>query len=312
MDVPSQYFNTRIRVGMTALLSMVLFVGCADAVDQDLNRQQLKQWQQEVKDWQQSRLEKLTSEDNWLSLVAFDWLPDGATEIGSGEDMDIRLPNGPSYWGTLSVRDDKVAFLSADEGDVLVDGEPRPLAALVADHQGEPTIVSSGTTHFYVIKREKLAIRAKDSQSPVLTEFRGLDYFPINEEWRKVARYEPHPAGKIMDIPNVLGQIEHIPNPGALVFTHEGKEYRLEGLVEEGSDQLFFVIADRTSAKETYGAGRTLYADYPGLDGTTVIDFNKAYNPPCAFTEFSTCQLPPDGNRLDVRIEAGELTYAHP
>lgn len=290
---------------------MVLFAFSGYAAEGGLTGKELRAWQQQVRDWQKTRTEKLKRPDGWLSLVAFEWLPQGSSEIGSGNDIDIHVPGGPDYWGTISVIGEKVAFLAADAGGVLVDGESQPLAQLVVDHQGPATLVSAGTTNFYVIMREKLAIRAKDSQSPIRTEFRGLGYFPINRDWRKVARYEPHPPGKTIDVANVLGQVIPTPNPGALVFGHEGKEYRVEGLVEEGSDQLFFVVADRTSGKQTYGAGRTLYADYPGLDGTTVIDFNKAYNPPCAFTAFSTCQLPPEGNRLDVVINAGELKYEH-
>lgn len=302
--------NACLKYLPALLLGLMLLSGDARSAD-GLTGFELRDWQQEVRDWQHNRLSRLTRPDGWLSLVAFEWLPQGSSEIGSGDDVDIRIPGGPDYWGTISVQGDRVAFLPADEGGVLINGEKQPLAQLVADHQGKATVVSAGSTNFYVIMREELAIRAKDSQSPVRTEFRGLDYYPINRDWRKVARYEPHPPGTTIDVANVLGQIIPTPNPGALVFEHEGQEYRVEGLVEEGSDQLFFVISDRTSGNETYGAGRTLYADYPGLDGTTVIDFNKAYNPPCAFTEFSTCQLPPPGNRLDVVIDAGELKYEH-
>lgn len=293
------------------LCLLILLTSPVQSAEDGLTGNELRAWQQEIRGWQDTRLEKLTKADGWLSLVAFEWLPQGSSEIGSGDDVDIRIPGGPEYWGTISVIGEKVAFLPADESGVLINDKQQPLAQLVVDHQGPATVVSAGTTNFYVIMREELAIRAKDSQSPIRTEFRGLDYFPINRNWRKVARYEPHPPGKTIDVANVLGQVIPTPNPGALVFDHEGKQYRVEGLVEEGSDQLFFVVADRTSGKQTYGAGRTLYADYPGLDGTTVIDFNQAYNPPCAFTEFSTCQLPPAGNRLDVMIDAGELKYEH-
>ncbi len=306
MDVRDQIARS-FRLAAVCLLCVL--AGTVSAKELSALEQQL--WLEEVQGWQHDRLERLTRPDGWLSLVAFEWLPQGSSSVGSGADVDIHIPGGPDYWGTLSVRDEQVAFLPADDAGVLIDGRQQPLAQLVADHQGTATVVSAGTANFYVIMRQKLAIRAKNSESPVRTEFRGLEYFPANAEWRKVARYEPHLPGKTIDVANVLGQIIPTPNPGALVFEHQGSEYRVEGLVEEGSDQLFFVIADRTSANETYGAGRTLYADYPGLDGTTIIDFNKAYNPPCAFTEFSTCQLPPEGNRLDVRIEAGELKYDH-
>ncbi len=268
-------------------------------------------YEQELRQWQSARERELKRPDGWLALSGFAWLQDGSSSMGSGDDMQIQLPGGPDYWGTISARDGKVAFLPADDSGVLVNGKAVPLAALVVDDQGEPTIVSAGSYSFRVIRRQQLAIRVRDAQAPLLTEFKGLDYFPIKTQWRVPARYIPNPSGTTLSITNVLGQEEHMPNPGALQFSVDGKQYQLQALVEEGSDQLFVIIADRTSGKQTYGAGRFIYVDYPNLDGVTEIDFNKAYNPPCAFTAFSSCPLPPDGNRLSLPVEAGEKLYRH-
>lgn len=314
MDGYKDFTDRRVIPKIVLYLSVLLALPAIAQVQQlgPLKGKALRAWQSDVREWQTTRVNKLTTADGWLTLAGFEWLPDGSSAVGSAADMDIVLPGGPDYWGTIAVRDGKVGFLPADDSGVFVGGRQPPLAALTADHQGEPTIVSADNLSFYVIYREKLAIRVKDSQSPVRSHFQGLDYFPVTVDWRKVARYVPHAPGTTIDVANILGQVIATPNPGHLVFEHAGAEFTLQGLVEEGSDQLFIVFADRTSGPETYGAGRQLYVDYPSLEGTTIIDFNKAYGPPCSFTEYSSCQLPPPGNRLDVRVEAGELKYNHP
>lgn len=266
-------------------------------------------YQHEIRQWQINRETRLRHPDGWLALAGFEWLRDGSSSMGSGPDMQLKLPGGPDYWGTISVRDGKVAFLPADDSGVLVNGKAVPLAALVVDDQGEPTVVSAGNLSFHVIRREQLAIRVRDREAPLLTAFNGLDYYPVKPKWRVRANYLPHPPGTSKTITNVLGQEVEMPNPGALAFRLDGKSLQLEALVEEGSEQLFIVMTDATSGRQTYGAGRFLYVDYPNPDGITEIDFNKAYNPPCAFTAFSTCPLPPPGNNLPVAIEAGEKLY---
>ena len=270
-------------------------------------------YKHEIRQWQIKRESSLKHPQGWLSLAGFEWLRDGSSSMGSGEDMQIRLPGGPDYWGTISVRDGKVAFLPADDSGVLVNGKAVPLAALVVDDQADdqsgPTVVGAGNLSFHVIRRDQLAVRVRDREARTLTGFKGLEYFPIDPKWRLRAKYVPHPAGTSMSITNVLGQEVTMPNPGALEFTIDGKKQRLETLVEEGGEQLFIVMTDATSGRQTYGAGRFLYADYPNLDGVTELDFNQAYNPPCAFTRFSTCPLPPPGNNLTVAIEAGEKLY---
>jgi len=302
------------------LLLLMAIDGMPVAVAQKVYEQRREEYyrqnaiyQHEIRQWQIKRENSLKHPQGWLSLAGFEWLRDGSSSMGSAENMQIRLPGGPDYWGTISVRDGKVAFLPADDSGVLVDGKAVPLAALVVDDQADdqsgPTVVSAGNLSFHVIRRDQLAIRVRDREASTLTGFKGLDYYPIDPDWRLRAKYLPHPAGTSISITNVLGQEVSMPNPGALEFTIDGKKQRLEALVEEGSDQLFIVMTDATSGRQTYGAGRFLYADYPNLDGITELDFNKAYNPPCAFTRFSTCPLAPPGNNLKVAIEAGEKLY---
>ncbi|HKG12516.1 MAG TPA: DUF1684 domain-containing protein, partial [Pyrinomonadaceae bacterium] len=177
---------------------------------------------------------------------------------------------------------------------------------------GGPTTLKLGTLTFHVIKRgERLGVRVKDSASPERTSFRGLEYFPTDERWRVEARFEPHNPPKTIPITNVLNMEEDTPSPGSLVFDVGGQTYRLDAITEEGEEQFFVIFADATSGKETYGAGRYLYAGPPDSQGRLLIDFNKAYSPPCAFTKYATCPLPPEQNNLPLRVEAGEKFAGH-
>jgi uncharacterized protein (DUF1684 family) len=159
----------------------------------------------------------------------------------------------------------------------------------------------------YVIERGgRFALRVKDPESARRRSFRGLDWFPVRESYRVTARFVPYEPPKAIPIANVLGTVEPMPSPGYVVFSLNGREFHLDPVLEDpAAKELFFIFRDETAGKQTYPAGRFLYADLP-KDGRVVLDFNKAYSPPCAFTSFATCPLPPRQNRLDVRIEAGE------
>jgi uncharacterized protein len=178
-----------------------------------------------------------------------------------------------------------------------------------ADVTGKPTILQLGSLTFYVIKRgDRLGVRIKDKTSPMLASFKGIDEYPIRPEWRVVARFEPYKDKKI-PIANIIGQVADEKSPGTLVFDWQGKTYRLDALDGGEDGSLFVVFGDQTNGKEAYGAGRFLDTD-PPKDGKVVVDFNTAYNPPCAFTAFATCPLPPAQNKLAVRVEAGEKKFA--
>jgi len=154
----------------------------------------------------------------------------------------------------------------------------------------------------------RYGIRLKDRESALLKEFGGLRWFPVREDYRVEARFVPHASPMKIAVPNILGQVEELPSPGYAAFTIGGREVRLDPVLEEpGATELFFIFRDQTTGKQTYPAGRFLYAPMP-KDGRVTLDFNKAYSPPCAFTPYATCPLPPKQNRLSVRIEAGELT----
>lgn len=267
-----------------------------------------------VEAWRVQRLERLQRPDGWLSLVGLHWLEPGAQRIGRAADNDIVLATGPDRLGVVTVNGTTVAFEPAASAGASVEGaalqqalpltaagEPRPLRVDFAD----------GAASFQLLERGgRFALRVRDANAHTRSAFTGIEHYPVDSAWRFDARFEAHPDGKTIDIVNVLGQTEPMPNPGVLVFERDGREYRLQA-VDEGEPQLFLIFADRTNRNETYGAGRFLYFDKP-VDGRVVLDFNRAYNPPCAFTAHSTCPLPPPENRLDLAVTAGEKRYRGP
>ena len=182
---------------------------------------------------------------------------------------------------------------------------------LSADTSAHPTVLASVPLRFFVIERAgKLGVRVRDLDNPHRRLFRGLDYFPVSTDWAVNARFEPYQPVRHLKIVNVLGMEVEMDCPGAVVFSKEGREWRLDALLEQqGAQDLFIMFADGTSGHESYGAGRFLHIPMP--EGATVpLDFNKAYNPPCALNDFATCPLPPPQNHLKLRVEAGEKTYA--
>lgn len=264
-----------------------------------------------IEGWRAERLESLTKPDGWLSLVGLLWLEPGEQTFGRSPEADLSLDNAnlPPRAGLFTVTAGQVSFTAVPGVAVQHDGQPVDTLALAPDNTGEPTILSIGTLRFYVIRREgRLGVRLKDSAAPARVEFRGLDYFPIDSAWRVTAELVPYEPAKRIPILDVLGIQGEMISPGALVFELDGTEYRLDPVLEKGVTDWFIILADQTSGHETYGAGRYLYVA-PPRDGHTVIDFNKAYNPPCAFSNFATCPLPPAQNRLPMRITAGEKTY---
>ncbi|QWT18533.1 DUF1684 domain-containing protein [Bacillus sp. NP157] len=256
------------------------------------------------------RLATLTAPDGWLSLIGLEWLQPGANRVGSASDNDIVLKAGPAHLGTITLDTSGAATIELAKGSgATVDGREVERATLVDDSAGrKPTEVRFGSAQFFVIARDgRKAIRVKDENAETRTHFLGLDYFPVDASWRVVADWVPFDPPHELEIGSVLGTIDKEKVPGKAVFTRDGQTFELYPIQEE-PNSLFFVFADRTSGKETYGAARFL--DTPlAKDGKLVLDFNQARNPPCAFTPYATCPLAPPENRLDVRVTAGEKNY---
>ncbi len=300
MAVPKcEWVGPRIALVLAALLMLPVMA-------QD--KESAQRWEKEAMEWREQRLERLTAPFGWLSLVGLEFLPDGEWAVGSSVDSDVRLPSGPDRWGVLTFARPRAWFEPAEGAEVLL-GEQRLEARreLIVAGEEPATRVSAGTGWFEIARRgDRLVLRARDSEASTRREFLGLEYFDFDPDWRIEARWEAHPGGSTIPVADVLGELRDQPNPGRAVFSVAGREHALEAL--EAEDQLFFIFADRTSGRSTYGLGRFLYSDLPA-DGHVVLDFNRAYNPPCAFNAYTTCPLPPPENRLDLHVEAGELRY---
>jgi len=286
-------------------LTLVAGLGCEPAAA-------MTEHQQDVASWRAGRTDRLTAPDGWLSLIGLHWLPAGKEQtLGNGDGNDIDLERGPKRLGTLSWTDGRAHFKASPDADVNVDGEPVSEIELTAVN-GPAAIVRFGSVSFQLLERGgKHALRVKDSEAATRSGFTGIAYFDIDPTWRIEARFEAYEEPRTIEVATVVGTLEEYPNPGRIVFERDGKTHSIEALVEEGTDQYFLIIADRSSGKETYGMARYLYAG-PPVDGRIVVDFNKAYNPPCSFTAYATCPMPPDGNRLDLYVAAGEKTYVGP
>jgi len=266
----------------------------------------------EIEKWRADREGRLKSDGGWLQVVGLFWLKDGANSFGTDAGNRIVLPPGsaPARAGVFELRAGKTTLRMEPGVEATVDGHPAGTRELRPDVPGPADVLKLGPRlTLHVIERGgRYGIRLKDRESALLKEFGGLRWFPVREDYRVEARSVPHASPMKIAVPNILGQVEELPSPGYAAFTIGGREVRLDPVLEEpGATELFFIFRDQTTGKQTYPAGRFLYAPMP-KDGRVTLDFNKAYSPPCAFTPYATCPLPPKQNRLSVRIEAGELT----
>jgi uncharacterized protein (DUF1684 family) len=269
---------------------------------------------QQIERWRADRVARLTAPDGWLSLIGLEWLKEGDNRVGAAAGNDIVLKAGPAHLGVVSLdRGGTMRIVLARDSGATIDGRPVNEAALIDDlhaaGDAAPTRVSFGTANFHVIDREgRKALRVKDSDAITRKDFLGIDCFPVDPSWRIVADWLPCDPPRTLEIGTAIGTIDRVAVPGRAVFRRDGRSCELLPYQEEPGGELFFVLADRTSGTETYGAARFLYAALPE-DGKLVLDFNRAYNPPCAFTPFATCPLAPPENRLDLRVTAGEKKY---
>lgn len=265
----------------------------------------------EINEWDAKRVNRLKADDGWLNLVGRFWLEKGESTFGSSRDNNIVVESSklPEQIGSFLFVDSIVTFKAKDGVEVLLDGKPVKEIILVDDQKKDITVLQIGSIKFNLIIRDTLyGIRFRDLNSDLVKNFKGVERFPIDESWKITAKYDSYNPVKEIDVPNVLGQISKEKCPGAVVFERDGKTHRVDA-VDEGGDRLFLIIADQTSGEETYGGGRFMYVNKPDSTGTILLDFNKAYNPPCVFTKYATCPLPPLQNYLKLRIEAGEKVY---
>ncbi len=266
---------------------------------------------EEQEAWRLDRRTSLIKPDGWLSLTGLHFLREGANRVGAGRDNDVVLATGPAHLGLATVAaDGKVTFALANGVDGKIEGQTaRTVEMVQAEGVATPTRIHFGTAHFFLLDRSgKKALRVKDSESPRRRNFVGLDYFPSDPKWRIEAKWEAFEKSRMVPIANTLGQLAPTLVAGQATFSWEGRQFTLVAIDEGREHPLFFVISDATSGRETYGASRFVYADWP-QDGKVILDFNRAENPPCAFTPFSTCPIPPKENRLPFAVTAGEKSY---
>ncbi|MCW2038702.1 DUF1684 domain-containing protein [Xanthomonas campestris pv. raphani] len=262
--------------------------------------------------WREARLTELRAPDGWTSLVGLHWLSLKAHYIGRSADSGIRLAVGPPKMGMVSSERDAVWFVPERGAALTVGG--KPLTGKIrfqSDVDPQPTLIGfdDGKGVLSLIHRgDRYALRVKHADAPSRTGFAGLEYWPIDPSWRIQARYVPNNVGKTIPMVDIVGISSEQPNAGAIEFERDGKTYRLEAIGEPGRP-MFVVFADRTSGHGSYSAGRFLDLEAPDASGHVVVDFNRAINPPCAFTPFATCPLPPPENRIDLAVSAGEKAY---
>ena len=312
---------TGLRVAAAAM-GLALLAGCGMGGSGDAGKAAAPKLDQAFvagqQAWRNQRVEALLQPDGWTSLVGLHWLELKAHYVGSGERIGngVRLAYGPPKMGMVS-RDAGGGWSFTPESGLALtlNGEPlKGRVALHSDHDAEPSVIGfdEGKGLVTLLKRgDRYALRVKYADAPTRLQFAGLDYWPAEPSWRIEGRFVPNPPGTTLPIGDIVGTQGDSPNPGAVEFERDGVTYRLQALGEAGRE-LFFVLADRTSGHGSYPAGRFLEAAWPGPDGKVVLDFNQAYNPPCAFTLFATCPLPPPENRLDLAITAGEKVYVSP
>lgn len=270
-------------------------------------------YRERILQWHQQRIESLKSERGWLNLAGLFWLNEGTNTVGSSSGNDIVFPAGkaPAQLGTIRLANGSVSFEQSAGVAVKADGQPvAGNSVIFSPGSPQPVTLEYASLRWFVIKRgNRYAIRLRDLDSPLLHGFKGIDRFPTDEAYVVKARLEPPAQSRTIPILDVTGQTSQQPLLGTLVFKLGGQTHRLDA-VGEGPDKLFILFADETNAHDTYGSGRFLYADKPTQPNELVtLDFNQSINPPCAFTPFATCPLPPRQNHLPVAIRAGEKRY---
>jgi uncharacterized protein len=268
---------------------------------------------QSIKNWHKQRIENLKKENGWLNLTGLYWLKSGKNTFGSDNSNDIIFPKdkAPAFIGTFNLSKNSVIVKINNGINVTNNGKSVTEMILKSDITDQPTVLAYGSLRWFVIQRsEKVGIRLRDLNAPLLKEFHDINTFPIDEAYKVEAKLIPYNPLKIITISSIIGTKEEDTVKDGLQFQLKGQTFTLDPITE--GDEYFIIFADVTSGNETYGAGRFLYAAIPDSSRKTILDFNKAYNPPCSFTNYATCPLPPKQNYISIKITAGEKTYHRP
>jgi uncharacterized protein (DUF1684 family) len=293
---------------MTKRITSVLTIILLLATSQNILAQ--NNYIKQIEAWDKARIENLKAENGWLNLVDLIWLQEGNSSFGSSKNNKVIFPTSEidSIAGYFERKGNVVTMFTANNVALKIKGEVVKEAILFHPDSSKNPMVSYGNLRWTIIKRDQnIGIRLRNLKSAEIASFKGIERFAADTQWIIPAiLIKENQPDKIL-ITNVLGQTNQQKSAGKLQFKIAGKAYSLDAL-EEG-DELFIIFGDETSGKTTYHTGRFLYAAKPGADGKTILDFNKAFNPPCAFTDFATCPLPPKQNILPIEITAGEKLY---
>lgn len=301
--------NSFSRSSLIFLVMPILFIAYNCTNDDPVQKGDPK-YLAEIEQWHSKRIERLKGDNSWLNLAGLFWLKEGENKFGSASSNDLIFPKDKSsdFIGTLILKDSIVSIKVAEGINVIANDMPVTELQLKDDLSNEPTVLKLGSLKWYAIKRgDRFGIRLRDLESDLVKNFTGIDRFPVNDKWRISASFVPFEKPKIISIPTIIGTPDKMICRGELHFKIDGKDYTILPVDEDGS--LFIIFADETNSEETYGAGRFVYADPPDSTGKVIIDFNKAYNPPCIFTPFATCPLPPKENVIRTKITAGEKLW---
>jgi hypothetical protein len=265
-------------------------------------------YERALAEWRADRVASLKGPNGWLNLVGLYWLKEGMNSFGAAAGNDLVAPGGsaPAKIGDFRVEEGAVTFRAVPGVEVLHGETPVTEMLLADDQEKEATLLTAGSLAWTVIRRmDRLGVRLRDYDHPAVASFAGIESYPADATWRIEARFEPYPEPRTIRVPTVVEGLGWEPTaPGTLEFEARGKPLSLEAY--RSDDGFMIVFADGTTGDTTYPAGRYLKADLPGPGGTTVLDFNRAYNPPCVFSEYATCPLATPRNRLPIAVEAGE------
>ena len=266
----------------------------------------------EIENWRTNRVNNLISANGWTALAGLFWLENGENTFVSNKENKVIFPKkAPQRMGTFHLENDSVQVKIYPDIDVKCKDSLVSQMGLVADIYGNPTILNHQSLNWNLIKRgEKYGIRLRDTLHENRQNFKGIEYFPIDKNWKLEATFEPYKGGKDMKFKNVLDMEVDQKIEGRLIFNTARKQYALD-VLDGGPEDFFVIFADETTGNDTYGGGRYMYSPRPKNGNKTFIDFNKAYTPPCGFTDFATCLLPPSQNRLSISITAGEQYHGH-
>lgn len=301
-----------IKTGLFSLFNLCVLAGVLALYSCNSNDKQNGNYIQEIEQWHTDRIASLKQDDSWLSLAGLYPLSEGKLTFGADSSNDIVFPpqKSVSRIGTFFVDSTRVRVEIESEVQVFTNGTSVQDTVIKSDIKGKPTVLSHGPLKWFVIERYgDRFVRLKDTEHQRLESFEGIEHFPISKKWRVKATFNEFEKPDTIKVPTELGQIGIELLYGTLEFNIDGKTYQLAPLGNPDEDEFFIIFGDETNGESTYGGGRYVYASTPNEQDITYIDFNKAYNPPCVFSPYATCPLPPAQNRLAIKITAGEKNY---